>query len=62
MLEQLDTLEAKLTQLMANHRALREESQHLRQRILAMENANRQLSDRLTAASRRMEALFEQLP
>jgi predicted nucleic acid-binding Zn-ribbon protein len=62
MLEQLDTLEAKLTQLMAHYRALREESQHLRQRILAMENANRQLSDRLTAASSRMEALFEQLP
>lgn len=62
MLEQLDTLEAKLQLLLDRYRLAREENLQLRQRVLAMEKANRQLSERLSAASTRMESLFEQIP
>ncbi len=62
MLEQLDTLEAKLQQLLERYRLVGEENLQLRQRVLAMEKANRQLSERLSAASTRIESLFEQIP
>ncbi len=62
MLEQLDTLEAKLQQMLDRYRLIGEENLQLRQRVLAMEKANRQLSERLSAASTRMESLFEQIP
>jgi len=62
MLEELDTLEAKLEQLLDRHRLLREENMRLRQQAVAMENANRLLSDRLAEARSRMENLFNKLP
>jgi cell division septum initiation protein DivIVA len=62
MLEELDTLEAKILQLLEHHRALREENMRLRQQAVAMENANKLLSDRLAEARGRMENLFNRLP
>jgi cell division septum initiation protein DivIVA len=62
MLEELDTLEAKLVQLLDHHRGLREENVRLRQQVVAMENANKLLSDRLAEARGRMENLFDRLP
>jgi len=62
MLEELDTLEAKLEQLLDRHRLLREENLRLRQQAVAMENANKLLSDRLAEARSRMENLFNKLP
>ena len=62
MLEELDTLEAKLVQMLDRHRLLREENLRLRQQVVAMENANKLLSDRLAEARGRMENLFNKLP
>lgn len=62
MLEQFDSLETKLSQLIARYQAAREENLRLRQQVLAMENANKQLTERLAEARSRVENLFNQLP
>jgi small-conductance mechanosensitive channel len=62
MLEQFDSLETKLSQLIARYQAAREENLRLRQQVLAMENANKQLTERLAEARSRVETLFNQLP
>ena len=62
MLQELEALETKLTQLLETHRALREENVRLRQQLVALENSNKLLSGRLDAARSRVENLFEQLP
>lgn len=62
MLEELDTLETKLVQLLEHHRVLREENMRLRQHVVSMENANKLLSDRLDEARGRMETLYNRLP
>jgi len=62
MLEELDTLEAKIVQLLEYHRVLRDENMRLRQQVVAMENANKLLSDRLDDARSRMENLYNSLP
>ncbi len=62
MLEKLDTLEAKLTQLLEHHQALRAENTRLRQEVVAAENANKILTDRLAEVRGRMENLFDKLP
>lgn len=62
MLEELDTLETKLVQLLEHHRVLREENVRLRQQVVTMEDANKLLSDRLAEARGRMENLFNKLP
>ncbi|TCS72214.1 hypothetical protein EDC61_106129 [Sulfuritortus calidifontis] len=62
MLEQFDSLETKLSQLIARYQAAREENLRLRQQVLAMENANKQLTERLAEARARVESLFNQLP
>jgi len=62
MLEQLDTLETKLAQLLARYHTAREENVRLRQQVVAMENANKLLTDRLAEARERMETLFNKIP
>ncbi|MEW5893072.1 MAG: hypothetical protein AB1697_08040 [Pseudomonadota bacterium] len=62
MLEQFDSLETKLNQLIERYQAAREENLRLRQQVLAMENANKQLTERLAEARARVENLFNQLP
>ena len=62
MLEEFDSLETKLSQLIARYQAALEENMRLRQQVLAMESANKQLTERLTEARSRVETLFKQLP
>lgn len=62
MLEQLDTLEAKLVQLLERHQAMREENARLRQEVVTLENANKLLADRMAEVRGRMENLFDKLP
>lgn len=62
MLEQLDTLEAKLAQLVERYAAMRDENARLRQELVAMENANKMLQDRLGAAGARLETLYNAIP
>lgn len=62
MLEELDSLEAKLAQLVTRYQTTREENLRLRQQVLALEDANKQMSERLSEARTRVETLFNQLP
>lgn len=59
---ELDTLESKIAQLVERYQAVRAENLKLRQQVVAMENANKLLSDRLSEVRERMETLFEKLP
>lgn len=62
MHKELDTLEDKLTQLLERWQATREENLRLRQQMVAMENNNKLLSDRLAEVRARMEALYNKVP
>ncbi len=62
MLEELDSLEAKVAQLVVRYQAVHEENLRLRQQVLAMESANKQLRDRLAEARGRVESLYNRLP
>lgn len=62
MLEELDTIETKLEQLLGRYQAARDENVRLRQQAVAMENANKILSDRLAEARGRIEALYNKIP
>jgi FtsZ-binding cell division protein ZapB len=62
MLEQLDTLETKLAQMLERYQALRDDNQRLRQQVLALESTNKALSERLDGARERMEALYHKIP
>ncbi|NCS65391.1 MAG: hypothetical protein COS39_04165 [Hydrogenophilales bacterium CG03_land_8_20_14_0_80_62_28] len=62
MLEELDALEAKLAQLLERNQFVRAENARLRQQVVATENANKLLSERLAEVRRRMEDLSDKLP
>jgi len=62
MLEELDALEAKLAQLLERNHFVRAENARLRQQVVATENANKLLSERLAEVRRRMEDLSDKLP
>lgn len=62
MLEEMDTLETKLAQLLERYQAMRAENFRLRQQMVAMENANKLLTERLAEVRGRMENLFNKLP
>jgi cell division protein ZapB len=62
MLAELEALEDKIRQVTGLCRTLRHENSELRQQLLAAQQDNRQLTMRLDAAKRRLEALLETLP
>jgi len=62
MQAELDALENKLAQILERYQSMREENLRLRQQLVAMENANKQLSDRLTEGRSRMESLLNKIP
>lgn len=62
MLEQLDDLEGKLSLLLERWQALRQENLRLRQQVVALENDNKLLTERLAEARQRVEKLYNQLP
>lgn len=62
MQAELDALESKLAQVLERFQAMRGENLKLRQQVVALENANKQLSERLEEARGRMETLFNKLP
>lgn len=62
MLEELDALETKLAQLLERNQSVRAENARLRQQVVAAENANKLLSERLAEVRRRMEDLSAKLP
>lgn len=62
MLEELDALTAKLTELAGRVRSLREENQRLRAQILTASNELEQMRSRVANAMQRIDALIERLP
>ena len=61
MHKELDTLEAKLKQLIQLTSRLRAENHNLRQDLAEMRSRNRQLEDRIDEASTRVERLIGSL-
>ncbi len=62
MLEQLDDLEGKLSLLLERWQAIRQENLRLRQQVVALENDNKLLTERLAEAAARVQALYDKLP
>jgi len=62
MQTELDMLESRLTQLLDRYRTMREETLKLRQQAVALENSNKQLTERLEEARSRMETLLNRIP
>lgn len=62
MQAELDALESKLTQVLERYHGMREENLRLRQQVVALENAKKQLSDRLGEARGRIETLLNKIP
>jgi uncharacterized protein (TIGR02449 family) len=62
MLEELDALTAKLTELAERVRVLREENQRLRVQATSAASELSTLRERVTAATSRIDALLARLP
>lgn len=62
MQAELDALESKLTQILERYQSMRGENLHLRQQVVALENSNKHLSERLVEARDRTEALLNKIP
>jgi len=62
MQAELDVLENKIAQILERYQAMLEENLRLRQQLVSQENANKQLSERLSEARSRMEALLNKIP
>jgi predicted nuclease with TOPRIM domain len=62
MQTELDALEAKLAQVLERYQTMREENIRLRQQVVALENANKQLHERQAEARARVENLLERIP
>lgn len=59
---ELKTLEDKLNQFVEANQRLRGDTQRLRQELAAALHRNRQLEEKIEAASKRLEQLVQQIP
>ena len=59
---ELDTLEAKLTQLVQLCHRLRKDNNELRQQLAATQNQNKQLVEKIEGARHRLEVLLSRIP
>ena len=59
---ELKSLEDKLALIVKLCRQLREENHQLRQEVATSLNANRLLEDKIGGATKRLEALLQQIP
>lgn len=59
---ELDALETKLALMLERYQSMRDETLKLRQQVVALESNNKQLGDKLEAASTRLTALLEKIP
>lgn len=62
MQAELDVLESKLAQILERHQGMRAENLRLRQQVVALENTNKHLTERLGEARGRIEVLFNKIP
>lgn len=59
---ELDALETKLALMLERYQSMRDETLKLRQQVVALESNNKQLGDKLEAASSRLVALLDKIP
>jgi cell division protein ZapB len=59
---ELDVLEAKLTQLVQLCHRLRKDNSELRQQLVATQNQNKQLTEKIEGARQRLEVLLSRIP
>lgn len=59
---QLNSLEEKLGQLLDQCAVLRTENQRLRQQVVTANDKNKQLKERVTLATLRLDALLSKFP
>jgi hypothetical protein len=62
MQAELDALETKLALMLERYQSMRDETLKLRQQVVALESNNKQLGDKLEAASSRLVALLDKIP
>ncbi len=62
MVNELNALESKITQVVSLCRTLRAENSQLKQRLAKADAEQKALSDRMELARQRLEQLAEQLP
>ena len=62
MLEELNALDAKMRELAAHVKQLRDENQTLRRQLAESQAELATLNERVTAATRRLDVLIEELP
>lgn len=62
MIAELDTLEAKIRLVAERYEILRSTNQSLRQQLLAVQQENKQLHQRLDAAKERVQNLIDNIP
>jgi cell division septum initiation protein DivIVA len=58
----LKALEDKLTQFVEINQKLRDDTQRLRQELAAALHRNKQLEEKITSASNRLEHILKQIP
>ena len=59
---ELDSLDAKLNQLVQLCHRLRKDNHELRQQLAAVQNESKQLTEKIEAARARLESLLSRLP
>ena len=62
MIAELDTLEAKIRLVAERYEILRTDNLSLRQQLLAVQQENKQLHQRLDAAKARVQTLLDHIP
>ena len=62
MIAELDTLEAKIRLVAERYEILRSDNLSLRQQLLAVQQENKQLHQRLNTAKDRVQTLLDQIP
>ena len=61
-MEELNSLDQKIQQLVQLCQRLRKDNGALRQQLVNAQNENKRLADKIGAAQSRLEALLEQVP
>ena len=62
MVNELNTLESKIAQVVSLCGSLRAENTQLKEQLAAAESSNKDLSDRMESARGRLEQIVRQLP
>ena len=59
---EFDSLEGKLKQIVSLAQRLREENHQLRQQLASAQHGNKQLEEKISGATKRLEDILQQIP